>query len=268
MVYAWPTNTLLLRKRNICSGCKHPVHYMCIYFLQTCFEHNHFLAWPTNQALGNNNKPNKGGETILYHKTIKDLQGTWKRLFPWTLADWKELSALFLTLPCTALTSNMRLGFLSLKHYSQPFHNRVTNGIPLPVSSTSNNKTSALLRSQHYFNKTMNMYIIRRATIFIFEDAKVWENIKLLMLSVQLFSVDCWTTDSMLLSANTDYRLRNYSSGQQVIPERISKRSKYSWFCETAAKICLSRSKDLIPDEINEVFLFRWNGQKPWERHI
>lgn len=95
--------------------------------------------------------------------------------------------------------------------------------------------TSTLWRSQHCFNKTMTTYIIRRATIFVFENAKVWENKVMVMSSVQLFSADCWPTDSMFVSANTDCRLRNYSTGQQVIPERISKLSKYSWFCETAA---------------------------------
>lgn len=91
------------------------------------------------------------------------------------------------------------------------------------------------IKSQHCFNKTMTMSIFTRATIFVFENAKIWENKDLLMSSVQLFSVDCWSTDSMLVSANTDYRLRNYSTGKQVIPKRTSKLSKYSWLCETAA---------------------------------
>lgn len=140
MVHTRPTNTLLLRKKNKCSGCTYPGHYMCKYLLQKCFEHNHFSTRSTNQALGSNSKPNKGGEIVFYYKTIKDLHGTWKSLFPRTPADWKELLALFLT----ALTLSWPLSFLLFKHYSHPLHNRVTNGIPLPASSASDNKTNPL----------------------------------------------------------------------------------------------------------------------------
>lgn len=150
---------------------------MCKCLLQKCFEHNHFSTQSTNQALGSNSKPNKGGEIVLYYKTIKDLYGTWKSLFPWTPADWKELLALFLT----ALTLSWPLDFLLLQAL---FTLLTQQGDKWYTSPCFFQDTSTLLRSQHCFNKTMTMYIIRRETIFVFKNAKVWENKELLMSSV------------------------------------------------------------------------------------
>lgn len=90
-------------------------------------------------------------------------------------------------------------------------------------------KITALLQQNH--DNVHN----QKSNIFCIWKCQSMSNKELLMSSVQLFSIDCWPTDSMLVSANADFRLWNYSTGHQAIPERISKLSKYSWFCETAA---------------------------------
>lgn len=140
MVYTWPTNTLLLRKKNRHSGCTHPVHYTCKDLLQTYFEHNQLSGWPTTKPLGTIWSQTRVEKS--YYKTTKDLQGTWESLFPQTLADWKEPIpdiALY-----TAVTSIVPLGFRPLEHYSQSFHSSVTNSVTLPATFTSDNKTDLL----------------------------------------------------------------------------------------------------------------------------
>lgn len=144
MVYAWSTNTLLLRKKNTCSGCTHPVHYMCKDHLQTYFEYNQLSGWPITKPLGIIISQTRVEKS--YYKKPKNLQGNWGILFPRTLADWKELFSPFLTVLCTAPISSLPLGFLPLDHYSQAFHSSVTKGVTLPATSTTGNKTDLLYK--------------------------------------------------------------------------------------------------------------------------
>jgi len=88
MVYAWPTNAMLLKKKNICSDCTHPLHYTYKDLLQTYFEHNQLSGWPTTKPLGT---ISQRMVEKSYYKMTKDLQQTWESLLPQTLVDWTIL---------------------------------------------------------------------------------------------------------------------------------------------------------------------------------
>lgn len=93
---------------------------------------------------------------------------------------------------------------------------------------------AALWRSHHTYNKIVAMYIIRRASIFVSETAKVWEKKGQLMPSVQLLSIHCWPTDFMLVCAHILETQELFYSSTSNHRKNLQL-WKCSWWCETTA---------------------------------